>query len=67
VKIRLSTILNIVFIIAAVSVLFVLYQKSQSLDVDPNRSVVESLRTLKQIDTAWNEDVLKTRLSINTN
>ena len=43
------------------------YHKSQSVDPEQYQSVSNNLRALKELDARWNEDILKSRLSLNSN
>ena len=43
------------------------YHKAQSVDPEQYQSISNSLRELKELDARWNEDILKSRLSLNSN
>ena len=44
-----------------------LYNKSQPFDVNLHQKITQTMGQLNEIDARWDEDVLKSRLSLNSN
>lgn len=63
---RLRALLNIVFGICAALVLFWLYTKAQSVDLNRHNEITLLLRQLHELDARWNEHVLKLKLNLLT-
>lgn len=58
---------NFVLSLLMVGILIFLYAKVQSLNIDQHYEITDTLRQHSTLNFRWNEDVLKTKLSLSSN
>lgn len=63
----IRTIMNGFLGACAVGILALLYLKAQAVDLNGYHEVRDTVRQLKELDARWNEDILRAKLSLDTN